>query len=450
MKRFDAIMNNWFIPFAMKIASIKGISAIRDAFLQIFPFTLAGSLVVVMNIVVFSSTGFIGQYLVNFFPEIDKVQEIFNSVLTGTTTVMSLFIVFLVARNMAREYGGDGNKSGITALTSFFIFYPVTNLESGSYFSTAYFGSNGLFIAIIIGLIIGWGFTKLANIDRIRITMPDTVPPEVAKSFNVTIPIIIVLLVSSLANYAILQIHPDGLNSLVYTLLQTPLTALGGNVFTIFILELLAMMLWVFGIHGTATVSPIYKVMFAEANIVNLEFAAANATCWGAPFPYTWQSLFENFGCIGGTGNTLGLIIAIFICSRMKNWRREDYSKVAKMSFVPGLFCINEPMIFGLPIVLNPILMIPFVLAPLVNTAIGAFEIFIGFVPAGVIDAGWATPQPIKAFLSTSGAWQSIASQILALVVATLIYLPFVIAANRASIKEEESKIETEDTIEHA
>lgn len=432
-------MNKWFIPFSLRIANIKGISAIRDAFLQIFPFTLAGSLVVCMNIVVFSSTGFIGQFLVQFFPDIDSVQQVFSSVLTGTTTVMSLFIVFLVARNMAREYKGEGNKSGITALTVFFIFYPVVNIEGGSYFSTAYFGSNGLFIAIIIGLIVGWGFTKLASIDRIRIKMPDTVPSEVAKSFNVTVPIIIVLIVSALVNFIVLKIHPEGLNSLIYVLLQTPLTSLGDNIFTIFVLELLAMMLWVFGIHGTATVSPIYKVMFAEANIVNLEHAAAASSTWGAPFPYTWQSMFENFGCIGGTGNTLGLIIAILICATRKNWRRQDYSKVAKMSLVPGLFCINEPMIFGLPIVLNPILMIPFVLSPIINTAIGACEVFLGLVPPGVIDAGWATPQPIKAFLSTSGAWQSIASQIFALVIATLIYLPFVIAANRSVLKDEEA-----------
>lgn len=436
MKKFDDVMNRWFIPFAMKIANVKGISAIRDAFLQIFPFTLAGSLVVVINIVVFASNGFIGQFLVGMFPNIDKAQAVLNSVLTGTNTVMSLFIAFLVARNMAREYKGDGNKAGITALTVFFILTPIENLETGSYFSTNYFGSNGLFIAIIIGLVIGWGFTKLAMIDRIRIKMPDNVPSEVAKSFNVTIPIIIVLVVAAVLNYLILMVDPKGLNSLIYTMLQTPLTALGGNVATIFVLELLAMLLWCFGIHGTATVSPIYKVLFAEANIVNLDFAAAHATTVGSPFPYTWQSLFENFGCIGGTGNTLGLIIAILICARMKSWRRDDYSKVAKMSLVPGLFCINEPMIFGLPVVLNPILMIPFVLAPLVNTAIGALEIFLGLVPPGVLDAGWATPQPIKAFLSTSGAWQSIASQIFALVVATLIYLPFVIAANRAAKQE--------------
>lgn len=445
MKTFDAIMNRWFIPVAMRIANMKGICAIRDAFLQIFPFTLAGSLVVVINNVIFASNGFIGQFLVGMFPNIDQAQAVLSSVLTGTNTVMSLFIVFLVARNMAREYKGEGNKAGITALTAFFIFYPIENLESGSYFSTNYFGANGLFIAIIIGLIVGWGFTKLARIEKIRITMPDTVPPEVAKSFNVTIPIIIVLVVCAILNFIVLQIDPNGLNALIYTMLQTPLTALGGNVATIFILEFLAMLLWCFGIHGTATVSPIYKVLFAEANIVNLDFAAAHATTVGAPYPYTWQSLFENFGGIGGTGNTLGLIIAILICTKfMKDkWNRDDYSKVARMSIIPGLFSINEPMIFGLPIVLNPILMIPFVLAPLVNTAIGALEIFLGLVPPGVLDAGWATPQPIKAFLSTSGAWQSIVSQILAITVATLIYLPFVIAANKAA-KQEKQEEETQ------
>lgn len=437
MGKFDTIMNKWFIPFAMKLANIPGVSAIRDAFLQIFPFTLAGSLVVVLNVVVFSSNGFIGQYLVNMFPNIDQAQNILGSVLTGTNTVMSLFIVFLVARNMAKQYNGEGNKAGITALTVFFILYPVSNLDGGGYFSTNYFGSNGLFIAIIIGLIVGWGFTKLSKIDKLRITMPDNVPSEVAKSFNVVIPIIIILVISSVFNYFILMINPEGINSLVYELLQTPMTALGSNVGSVFVLELLAMVLWVFGIHGTATISPIYKVMFGEANIVNLDFVASHGTAVGAPFPYTWQSLFENFGSIGGTGNTLGLIIAILICSRSVKWRRKEYTKIAKMSIVPGLFCINEPLIFGLPVVLNPILAIPFVLAPLINTAVGALEIFFGLVPAGVVDAGWATPQPIKAFLSTSGAWQAIPSQIVALIIATLVYLPFVIASNKIALKQE-------------
>ena len=175
-----------------------------------------------------------------------------------------------------------------------------------------------------------------------------------------------------------------------------------------------------------------------NTDIYNVGMDAGKSLSDLIPTMFTWtRGSFDAFIWMGGSGCTIALLIAIFIFSK-----RDDNRAVAKLSFPMGCFNINEPVIFGLPIVLNPILMIPFVLAPLVNTAIGALEIFLGLVPAGVLDAGWATPQPIKAFLSTSGAWQSIVSQILAITVATLIYLPFVIAANKAA--KQEKKEETQ------
>lgn len=126
---------------------------------------------------------------------------------------------------------------------------------------------------------------------------------------------------------------------------------------------------------------------------------------------------------------TLGLLLAIFIASR-----RKDYRDLAKMAFVPGLFNINEPVMFGLPIVLNPILVIPFILVPFVNALIGYFFITLEIIPPIAYAVPWTTPGPLIAFFGTGGNWMALFVGILCLAVATLIYLPFVIAANKVNV----------------
>ncbi|MDZ4907452.1 PTS transporter subunit EIIC, partial [Clostridium perfringens] len=120
-------------------------------------------------------------------------------------------------------------------------------------------------------------------------------------------------------------------------------------------------LLWIMGIHGPNTVAAVRDTMFAEANAANLAYVQANGSAWGAPYPTTW-ALNDAFANYGGSGMTIGLIIEIFIFSRMK-----DQKDIAKLSIAPGLFNINESVIFGLPIVLNPIFIIPFLLVPVVN-----------------------------------------------------------------------------------
>lgn len=429
MGKFNEFMESKFLPIANKLNTIKGLIAVRDAFLQIFPFTMIGSIVVMINFVVFSSSGFIGQFLAKVWPTIDSAQALLGSVMSGSLNIMSIFVVFLIARNLANLYDVDGVKAGLAALASFFILYPP--VQEGKLI-TQYLGANGIFVAIFVGLLIGWLFAKLSTIDALKIKLPDNVPPEVLKSFMVVIPIGIILIVTSIFGFLVSKVNPDGLNALIYNVLQAPIQQLGTNPFTPLILIAIAMVLWVFGIHGTSTVSPIYLSIYAAMNVANISYAAQVGTTIGSPYPYTWFVLFENYGAIGGTGNTLALIAVILILSRNKQkWFRDDYTKIAKLAFIPGLFCINEPVIFGLPIVLNPVLAIPFVLAPIVSMGLGALMISTGLVPPGTLDVGWTTPQPIKAFLSAAGSWQAALSVVIVFVVSMLIFWPFVKMANK-------------------
>lgn len=425
MQALNSFFERYFMPFATKLNSIKGLIAIRDAFVQIFPLTFVGSIVVCINVVLLSSSGFIGQFLVKIIPDLDDFQAVLSPVSNGTINLMAVFIVFLIARNMAKQYEVDGLKAGLTALASFFVLYPP---KVDGMLTESYLGANGIFVAIITGLLVGYGFSKLTKIDKLQIKMPDQVPPEVSKSFMIAIPTAIIIILISVIAYCISLIEPQGLNALVYAILQAPIQSLGATPFTPMIFIFMAMILWSVGIHGTFTVSPIYITLYASMNIANISYAAQAGTTAG---PYTWFALFENYGCIGGTGNTLALIVAILILSRKKGWKRADYTKTAKIGLIPGLFCINEPIIFGLPIVLNPILVIPFILSPIVSMGLGALMISTGLVLPGTLDVGWTTPQPIKAFLSASGSWETAISVCFVFIICVLIYLPFVALANK-------------------
>ncbi|HGU9782227.1 TPA: O-acetylserine/cysteine exporter [Escherichia coli] len=151
-------------------------------------------------------------------------------------------------------------------------------------------------------------------------------------------------------------------------------------------------------------------------------------TTWGAPYPITWTSINDAFANCGGSGMTLGLLLAIFIASK-----RAEYRDLAKMSFIPGIFNINEPIMFGLPIVLNPIMMVPFIMVPIVNCAIGYFFVSMEIIPPVAYAVPWTTPGPLIAFLGTGGNWLALLVGFLCLGVATMIYLPFVIAANKVN-----------------
>lgn len=434
MKQLSTFMESHFLPLADKLNSVKGIIAVRDSFLQLFPLTLIGSIITMINVVIFNANGFIGQYLVKLWPGLNSAQGLLSPVLTGTIAIMSLFAAFLIARNMADLYDADSIKAGMTSLAAFFILYPSP--VDGKFVSD-YFGANGIFVAIFVGLLVGYFFSKLSAIEALKIKMPETVPPEVLKSFMVVLPIAIILAVTSIIAYVTSLIEPNGVNALIYNSLQAPIQQLGTNPLTPMILITLAMIFWILGIHGTATVSPIYLSIYMSMNLSNISYAAQAGTTVGSPYPYTWFVLFENYGCIGGTGNTLALIVAILLLSKNKNkWVRDDYTKIAKLALIPGLFCINEPIVFGLPLVLNPILAIPFMLAPIISMGLGALMISTGLVPPGTLDAGWTTPQPLKAFLSASGSWQTALSVCLVFVICVLIYWPFVKMANDNSQKQ--------------
>ncbi|EPC7760716.1 PTS sugar transporter subunit IIC [Salmonella enterica] len=431
MDTFERGMEKILVPIAIKLNSQIHVSAIRDAFILSFPIIMASSLVILINFAVLSPDGFIASilHLQAFFPHLSDAQQIFTPVVNGSVNIMAILIAFLVARNIAISYQQDELLCGLTAIAAFFIVYtPYTMIGSQAYLTTKYLGPQGLFVAIIVAIISSEFFCRLARNPKVTISMPPAVPPAVSRSFKVLIPIFFVMVFFSVINYLLTRISPNGLNDLIYMLIQAPLKDMGTNIVTVLVLGLLSNFLWVLGIHGPNTVAAIRETIFSEANLENLSYAASHGTTWGTPYPITWGGINDAFANCGGSGMTLGLLIAILIASR-----RKEYRDLAKMTFVPGLFNINEPVMFGLPIVLNPILVIPFILAPFINSLIAWFFISMKIIPPIAYAVPWTTPGPLIAFFGTGGNWLALFVGLLCLAVSTLLYLPFVIASNKVN-----------------
>lgn len=444
MEKMQAFMERFFVPFAAKVNGQRHVAAVRDAFTLSFPLTMAGSMVLLINYVFLDPSGFIASllHLGDLIPNLTEYQAILSSVINGTTNILALLIAFLTAYQLAEEMKGDSVLCGITSLSAYFILYPGARefVDGGSGLSSTYFGAQGLFVALLVGLFIAEVLTRLGRNSKLRISMPEMVPPAVAKSFNLLIPIMIVLALTGLINFGFSKLTTDGIQVLIYNAIQAPLTSLGSSMGTILVFVLVQQFLWVLGIHGPNTLSALRSVIFTEQVNENLAYVAANGTAWGAPYPINWNAINDAFGNTGGSGATLGLIIATFIAGK----KNKGQYQIAKMSLAPGLFNINEPIIFGFPLVMNPMYIVPFILAPIVCNIIGYIAVaVIEIMPPIAYSVAWTTPGFLIPFLG-SGANSVMALVVgaLCLVVSTLIYLPFVIASAKAAVKAE-STIET-------
>ena len=449
MDKFQSAIERLLVPVATKLNAQRHICAVRDAFILSFPLTMAGSLMVLLNNVFLSADGFMFKILQfdKLFPGIVKFQAVFAPVVKGSADIFSILIVFLIARNLAKLMEGDDLLTGLTAISVYFIIYPdYFDNEGVNYLTNQYMGAQGLFVAILVGLLVGELMSRLAKSDKLEIKMPEQVPSAVARSFKVLIPIIITTIFFSVLNYFVKMAAPGGLHELIYNIIQTPLTRMSQSLFSVLILALLSQSLWAMGIHGPNTIAAIRDTMFSEAGNANLLHYAETGTTWGAPYPITYSGLATAFSEYGGSGATLGLIIAMLIFSKNK-----ESKSIAKLSLAPGLFNINEMVIFGLPIVLNPIYIIPFIIAPLVNIMIGYTAVMIlKIMPPVTIGIPWTTPGPLMPFLGTGGNIVALFVGFICLAVSVLIYSPFVIAANKAAIIEDEmeNEIQSQEVVE--
>ena len=313
----------------------------------------------------------------------------------------------------------------------------LNNVGGWGFLPYAWTNAQGLFTALIVGLISVMIYSKLM-IKKVTIKLPEQVPPAVSKAFAAIIPGTAAIYAAGIIQQICTMTTGNGLPELIMEFLQAPFQNLSQGPLTIVIIVFAVQLFWFFGLHGPNVLSPILDggyipLLNKNTDIYNVGMDAGKSLSDLIPTMFTWtRGSFDAFIWMGGSGCTIALLIAIFIFSK-----RDDNRAVAKLSFPMGCFNINEPVIFGLPIVLNPIYFIPWLITPVILALIAYGATAAGLIPPVFITVPWVVPPVIYAILATGGNIMAGVIAAINLVVATLCWIPFVIVANRMDTTQE-------------
>ncbi len=415
------------MPFAMKLGNNKFLVAIRDGIILSMPLIIIGSFFMIL------ATGFSIPPFEKWLTDAGIGAYLYKGS-DSSFGLIGLVSSFGIAYSLAKQYKTDGVSAGIVSLSCFIVVTPFLTSKDGSSILTSYMTAQGLFVAIILGLINGYVYQWFINND-IEIKLPDSVPPAVSKSFSAIIPGAVLvsfwLLVYSLLDHFKL---PD-MHLLAKTILGVPLGMLGNNILGVVILVLCNSLFWFVGLHGGNIVNKIMEPIW----IANLN-DNVQAHKMGEPLQHIFTTPFiNNFIYIRGAGATIGLVIALAWIARRKK-ASQRAKALSPITLIPGFFNINEPTMFGVPVVLNVLLIVPFILAPLMNLLISYAAVKVGILPLIYAEPGWTTPPIISGFLCTGSIMGSVV-QIVLIVLDVLLYLPFILNLEK-TFKKEEAKSE--------
>lgn len=413
-----------FVPAAARIGNQRHLVAIRDGFITIMPLTIAGSLAVIINNLPIKGY----QKLMDSIWAHGTWTQWGGNVWSATFAIMSLLLAFTVSYHLAKSYGKDGLSAGAIGLSCYLTF--GTFGEGGLSGLTT--GTGGIFVALIAALVSSELFSRLSGNKRLLIKMPDGVPPAVTKSFAALLPAIITISLFALVRTIIsTSFDMSDIIASFYSAVQEPFMGLTNTWVAALILAFVPVFFWSFGIHGANIIDPFMQTINADAIAKNVQ--ALNA---GEVAPYIINKpFFDAFVNMGGSGTTIALVIAIFLFAR----RNKQYTTVGKVGAAPSLFNINEPLMFGLPIILNPSLVIPFVLTPMINVSIAYFVTKWGWVPAATVATPWMVPPVINGWLTTQ-SWTGGVLSVVLIAISVCIYLPFIVAASRTKVDKTEGK----------
>lgn len=434
MKIFDK-MSDKLVVIADKVGRILYINIIRDTFSLLMPLVIAGALcTLVSNVVCSTTTAGPSLAKIGSLAFLEDFTPIFTAINFATLNFFAVAVAMMIGASLGAKRGLNSTVSSVVALASYItVCSSIINVTFGeetqvvsNVLSSDYTGSKGLFLAIIIGIVSVEILAKLIKSGKLAIHMPDMVPPNVTLAFSILFPACLTLFIISVFEFLVTSLTGMGLFDLIYSLVQVPLSSVVTGLPGVLLLMFVSQCFWMIGIHGNQMISAIRDPLLTAAILANSE-----AFEKGLELPNTvnqafWYVFMQN----GGSGCTLGLIIAIFIASK-----RQDHKAIAKLSLAPGIFGINETMTFGLPIVLNPLLAIPFVFTPLIGGIIGYVATEIGFAAKMMYVVPWTTPPIINGWLASGGDMGVVITQIICIIVSILTYLPFVLMMNKQTVE---------------
>ena len=421
-----------FMPLAEKIGKNKYLISIRDGFLLTTPLLIIGSFfLLIANFPINNWT----EFWARFFGE--NWTAYMAKPTSATFDIMAILAVVGIAYSFSRELNVDKLSGAAVAVVSWFILMPY-KVTDGSVTLNGipldWVGSKGIFIGIITAFVSVHIYAWVIKKGWI-IKMPKGVPPAVTQSFAALVPSAVVLGVFFLANSLIAITPYDNAFNFIFKFLQQPLLVLGNTLGAVLVAMGFQHFFWFFGINGGSIVGSIMQPILTPLSMENLSAFQA-----GTALPNVInQQFYDLFTTFGGAGSTLSMLIAMIIVCRSQRIKN-----LSKISVVPALFGINEPVIFGLPVVLNPTILIPFLLTPLINILISYFSMVSGLVPfTSGVSMPWTTPVIISGFLTTG--WRGALLQLILVILGVFIYMPFVKMSDKQYKKEELQASESSD-----
>lgn len=431
----ETFFNDKLLPAVMKVVDTKPMRALRNGMLYTMPLTIIGSIFLIL-------TNFPYKPVVDLLESMRFIGPM-NQAVGATFDIIAIIAVIGIAFEYVQGEGHAGFNAGALAFVSFLILQDsfVTNgdgVQIGGVIDKAWAGGKGMIAAILIGIAVGWIYSFFLNRD-IRIKFPEGVPTGVVNSFAALIPGAVVILLSVITYGLFKNIGDTTLLTSIYRFIQVPLEGMTDSLGGVIMMGFLIPFLWFFGIHGSTIVGGIMGPILQANTLHNksildsgIELTVANGG------RIVTQQFLDQYMTVTGAGMTIGVVIfMVFFAKSARN------KEIGKLSIVSAAFNINEPIIFGAPIVLNPIMAVPFIMMPVISGLILYFAQYTGLVPLfGGVLAPWTTPPLISGFLV--GGWKLALLQLFNLSLSFFVYYPFMKKMDTMNLIEEREALEKE------
>lgn len=456
MEKFNELANRTLVPIANKLGNQRHLAAIRDGMVVAIPLSILGGVCLIISTPPFKpdtlpNWGFISDLLLGWYNWAQANKAMLQLPYNMTMALMGgLFVAFAIAYHLAKRYKMPTLNTAIVSTAVFFIVtspavsaVPTSAISEGSnmtdllgmagnYIPMTFLDAKGIFTAIIVAI----GCVEIMHFmlaKNIRFKMPEGVPPAISSSFDAIMPLFVCVITFYAISLFIQNVSGELLPSMIMTLLAPAISGLD-SLLGICLITIIAQTFWFFGLHGASITQPIrlpFMQMYLVANITAFTAGEPIAHFFTQPF---WSYVIT----LGGGGATLGLCILLL---RSKS---VELKTLGKLSIGPAIFNINEPIIFGLPMVLNPLMMIPFIFVPVINSIIAYACMAFQIVGKGVIETPWTTPAPLGAALGCMDFRAAI--MVIGLIVLDMcLYYPFFKLLEKQKLSEESGVQTTEN-----
>ena len=431
------LMNEKIIPKIMAFINLKGIQAIKDGMVYSMPLLIVGSVFLII-------TNFPVQAVVDVLEE-TGIKAVLEQANGATFNISAMIAVLGISYNYIKLDGQEPLSGAIVALGVFIMMTPASiTTESGDVvggiINKSWTAGQGMVGAIIVGLIVGSVYCWFLKKD-IRIKMPAGVPEGVSNAFSALIPgAVIVVGATIIHGICSMGVHTTAME-LIYNVIQTPLQGMTDSIGGAVLMCFLTPFLWFFGVHGSTIVGGIMTGILQANSLENqalidkgIELTVANGG------HIVTMQFFDQFINVTGAGLTIGLVIYMFFMARSKQMKT-----LGRLELVPALFNINEPILFGLPIVMNPVLAFPFIAMPVISCILQYVALYTGLCPLyGATQVPWTCPPIISGFLI--GGWRTALLQLVIFIISFFVYLPFARRVDKLNlVKEAEAEKEGND-----